>query len=101
MGKKMGVQELIKIYGNTKEVKDNGIVLYRGTEFDYHGFGNKLTDDFEPLKSAFNGYREEYFSSRQKANVSLVEGDIVIVVCKDEKQYLEEYERVVEFYKNN
>lgn len=97
----MDKEKLIEVYGETREEREDGVVLYRGMEFNYRGFGENLTSDFKRLDEAFNGYREVYFSESQLCSVELVEGDITVVDYKTKENYDTGYVKAVKFYKEN
>lgn len=95
------VKGVIGAYCDKVGEKREGSTLYRGSALIYMNFGRNLDANFKPLKEAFNGYREEYFSRKDLCKVSTCEGDIMVTVYDNEKEYNKGYDSAVKFYLDN
>lgn len=93
-------EEINKLINNfcTSLEKREGQTLYRGSATKYLGFSRYLTEDFEPMNKAFNGYREVYYSKPNLCSVTTVEGDVIIVLFDNIEAYEKGYQESNKFY---
>lgn len=76
--------------------------IYRGfIGHDYLGFSRYLSKDFNYFPEWSNGYREVYYSHKDLCSVTTCEGDLMIVLFKDEAALERDLKQAHIFYANH